>query len=95
MVVLACGGSGGSDGPAGYTEDKGKAVFKKYCVACHGMNGKMQMNGAKDLALSVMTFSERITLVKNGKGAMTPFGGILSEEEIELAAKYSMKFSKQ
>lgn len=87
---MACGSE--NSGPANYTEAEGKKIFKKYCVACHGADGKMQMNGAKDLRLSVLNYPDRVNLVKLGKGAMTGFEGILSEEEIALAAKYSMSF---
>jgi len=91
-LILACGGN--ADGPANYTAEAGAKVFKLYCSSCHGIDGTMQMNGAKDLRLSILTYAQRVELVKNGKGAMTPFGNILSEEEIAMSAKYSMSFTK-
>lgn len=91
LLVFACGSS--NDGPANYTAKAGAKVFKQYCSSCHGQDGKMQMNGAKDLSLSVMTYAQRVELVTNGKGAMTPFGNILSKEEIEMSAKFSMSFN--
>jgi len=93
LIVMACGG--GSEGPANYSEAQGEKVFKKYCTACHGADGKMQMNGAKDLGLSVLNYADRVSIIKLGKGAMTGFEGILSEEEIAMAAKYSMRFKNQ
>lgn len=81
-AIIACGGSGGSS--------EGEAIFKKYCITCHGADGKLGLNGAKDMTLSVLTEAERIQLVKKGKNTMTPFEGILSEEQIKAVVAYSM-----
>ena len=68
----------------------GKKIFEQYCVLCHGDNGKMQLNGAKDITISQLTFDLRVTLINDGKNLMTPFAGILSESEIADVAAYSM-----
>ena len=68
-------------------------LFKMHCVVCHGIDGKMQMNGAKDLSLSTMSTEERIIRIKNGKGLMTPFKGILSDEEINKLAEFTHTFN--
>lgn len=72
----------------------GKKVYKNHCVACHGMNGKMGFNGAKDLTESELTLEERKILIAYGRGSMMAFKSILSAEEIEAAANYSMTFNK-
>ncbi len=69
----------------------GEQVYKKYCLLCHGVDGKLGLNGAKDLTASPLSKAERIVLIKNGKNAMTPFEGLLSESEIEAVAEYTMQ----
>jgi len=68
----------------------GEKTFRTYCITCHGIDGKLGLNGAKDLAVSEVTLEDRITQVTKGKGLMTPFEGILSEEQISQVAKYTM-----
>lgn len=72
----------------------GKKLFKKWCVACHGMTGDMEVNGAKDLGKSVMTLEEKVEIISNGKGLMTPFKEMMLEEEIIQVAKYTDTFKK-
>ena len=67
---------------------KGKIIYKQYCVACHGADGKMALNGAKDLSISEIDMKERINQITNGKGMMTPYKDILSEEQIKNVAEY-------
>ncbi len=83
-LIWACGGSGGD-------VELGKKVFKMQCVACHGSDGNLQLNGAKKLEESTLSFEERKAIITNGKGAMTAFGSILTPEEIEAAAAYTIK----
>lgn len=67
----------------------GQAIFRQYCVVCHGADGKLALNGAKDLTVSVLTLEERVNIVANGKKLMTPFNEILSPEEIKAVAEYT------
>lgn len=67
----------------------GQAIFRQYCVVCHGADGKLGLNGAKDLTVSALTLEERINIVANGKKLMTPFNEILSPEEIKAVAEYT------
>ena len=66
----------------------GKKKFKIFCTACHGTNGKMKINGAKDLTKSKTTLEERVAQVYFGKGLMTPFKGVLKDAEIVAVANY-------
>jgi cytochrome c6 len=68
----------------------GMAIFRKHCVVCHGIDGKLGLNGAKDLSASPRPQSERIEIITNGKNLMTPFGKILQPEEIEAVAAYTL-----
>ena len=71
----------------------GENVFKTNCVICHGRDGKLAVNGAKDLRLSKMSAEERVVLIQEGKNLMTPFKALLSKEKIEAVAHYSLKFA--
>lgn len=72
----------------------GQEIFNASCVACHGSDGKLNLMGAKDLSQSVMSLDERINIIKNGKNAMTPFEGMLNEEQINAVATYVETFKK-
>lgn len=67
---------------------KGKLIYKQYCTICHGSDGKLAISNAKDLSISVIPIEERINQITNGKGLMTPYKDILSEEQIKLVAEY-------
>ena len=91
-VCFACGG--GEKQGAG-SAGSGEAIYKKYCVTCHGIDGKLGLNGSKDLTISKLTEAERVLQVTKGKNTMTPFEGILSPEEIKAVAAFSMTLTKQ
>lgn len=74
-------------------EPNGETIFKKNCVLCHGADGRLEFNGAKDLTKSVVPLDVRIQQITNGKGLMTPFNGILSEKEIRVVAEYTMSLN--
>ena len=92
VFVFSCGGSGGSQLSAEELA-KGKETFAKLCVACHGSTGEMSLNGAKKFSESVLSLEERVLVITNGKGMMTPFKGILSEEEIKSVAGYTIELT--
>jgi cytochrome c6 len=74
------------------TDFIGSTVFAQYCVTCHGADGKLGLNGAKHLNLSVLSVDERVALITHGKGAMTAFSGILKPDEIRAVANYTLSF---
>jgi mono/diheme cytochrome c family protein len=87
------GGEGepGEEEPAGGGGDAelGAAVFSENCSTCHGGTGHGG-NGGPDLTTMPLAQTEEgaIQQVTNGGGGMPPFGGVLSEEEIENVAAY-------
>ncbi|HMT00087.1 MAG TPA: cytochrome c [Saprospiraceae bacterium] len=100
-VFAACGGKKEDTStapPVSMVENKpaveGSKVFKISCAVCHGPDGKLGLNGSKDLSVSVLTLEERIALITKGKGAMPAQENILSAEEIKAAAEYSMTLKK-
>ena len=70
------------------TNRKGKLVYKQYCVTCHGMDGKLNVSGAKDLSISTISREEATNQVTNGKGLMTPYKDILSADQIAAVVEY-------
>jgi cytochrome c6 len=69
----------------------GQAIFRQKCITCHGADGKLGLNGAKDITQSKLSHEERIARITNGKGLMTPFGGLLTATEIEAVAAYTLE----
>jgi mono/diheme cytochrome c family protein len=80
-------------GDAALTPD-GMAVFRKNCVTCHGSDGTLGLNGAKDLTKSTLSLEDRVNLITNGKKLMTPFKALLSPEEIQAVAMYTQSLYK-
>lgn len=76
------------------TVPDGMAVFRQNCVICHGSDGQLGLNGAKDLTQSERPLEERIQIITQGKNLMTPFRTILSPEEIAAVAAYTLTFKK-
>jgi len=71
-----------------------KKIFKIHCSLCHGFKGNMMVNGAKDLTKSKITLQEAVAQVYHGKGLMTPYYGVLSNEEIVAVSKYAETLRK-
>lgn len=103
VAVFACGGGedSPSEKPTAKTEKAAskintKKIWKIRCIACHGVNGDMGTNGAANLQEVTSDLDYRINIITNGSesGVMTAFGEILSKEEIEAMAKYTMAFNK-
>lgn len=96
LALLACGGGETQAAQADLSAPpNGKAIFKQYCVTCHGADGKLGLNGAKDLTQSQLDLDGRIAIVTNGKNMMTPYGEILSPQEIESVARYTLLLKKK
>jgi mono/diheme cytochrome c family protein len=88
--VLACGAADGharGESTSSEVED----LYRKYCTLCHGNDGKKGFNGAGDLTKSTLLLDERVVLIREGKGMMTPFRELLDEEQIRAVAEYTLK----
>ena len=68
-----------------------KKKFRMFCTNCHGTKGDLNLNGAKDLTISKASLEESVAQIYHGKGMMTPFKGILKDEEIVAVSKYIVK----
>lgn len=98
LLAVACGGAPQSDiidPPEGYQSRSGKVMYQKYCVSCHGEDGKRGLAGAKDLTLSKMDSSAIVRLLQNGKNGMPrQIQYFQSEEEVESTIKYLKSLRK-
>lgn len=72
----------------------GLTVFRQKCVTCHGADGTLGLNGAKDLSKSMLPVEERVNIITHGKNLMTPFDAVLSPEEIQAVANYTLTLKK-
>jgi cytochrome c551 len=87
----AGGGEGAAGGATaeGGNPEAGAMVFAENCSVCHGEDGH---GGAGGPDLRTMPKAQEeataIEQVTDGGGGMPPFGGVLSEEEIQNVAAY-------
>lgn len=72
--------------------DEVAKLWKQNCALCHGNDGRLGVNGAKDLRLSELSLGPRKEIITNGKGKMIGFENKLSKEQIEELAKYTFTF---
>jgi cytochrome c5 len=73
----------------------GEEVYKlANCAICHGQDGKLMLNGAKDLSKSVLTKTEIEHQILNGKNAMPAYKNSLNPEQVKLLVDYVETFRK-
>jgi uncharacterized membrane protein SirB2 len=73
----------------------GKATYQDAgCMGCHGADGKLGANGAKDLSVTMLTMDEQKNIIKNGKDPMPGYSK-LTDEQINDVVKYISTFRKQ
>lgn len=92
ILIIACAGKEKAN-PYAAAPD-GEALYKKYCVLCHGVDGKLGLNGSKDITVTALTLDEIIVQVTKGKNTMTPFEGIMTPEEIKAVSEYAVTLKK-
>ncbi|RSK37243.1 c-type cytochrome [Hymenobacter metallilatus] len=70
----------------------GKVLFAQNCAVCHGTNGKLGLNGARDLTKSNLNETGRIYQVTHGSISkkMPAFQGKLTDEQIAQVVAYSL-----
>jgi mono/diheme cytochrome c family protein len=85
FVVFSC--NNGS-GPKQENAPNGKDIYTTRCAGCHGLDGQLQLAGAKALPASTLKKEEVVAQIQMGKGSMPPFDGRLSPQEIKAVADY-------
>lgn len=83
-LVLACGSSSAKS----EKEQVGQKAFEKYCVSCHGLDGKKGLAGATDLSKSSLTDAQAENIVREGQGNMPAFGGFLDDTTLTELIQY-------
>lgn len=66
----------------------GKEIFEDKCTLCHGDNGKLGANGAKDLSVTALDHKGIVAVVSNGKNTMAAYKDVLTKEQIDAVASY-------
>lgn len=87
----------GSDDNALNSKDAavmGKSVYTSYCLNCHGEDGKKAFMGAFDLSVSTLDRAATVNVISNGRKAMTPYSGVLSEAQIQAVTDYIQTLKK-
>lgn len=87
LLVWSCGGEGTAQEKE---EISGQKIYKTHCAICHGDDGRKGFADAKILPESGLSLEERILLITNGRNTMMAYRGVLSEEEIEAVAEYTL-----
>jgi len=73
---------------------EGKAIFEAKCAVCHGKDGKLMLNGAKDLSVSKLTSAEIVENIKTGKGLMPGFKDEFNEQQLKALTIYVESLKK-
>lgn len=82
--LLACGSApDGQAAVAANGKPDGAALYDMYCTLCHGGDGKLGINGAKDLTASALSREEMIAVVTHGRNTMAPFKQVLDPGQVE------------
>ena len=85
LLVFSCGNNSEKNSEVKLA---GQTLYESSCTGCHGGDGKLCALGAKDLSVSTMTNDQMMDIITNGKSTMTPFGNVLTKEEIASLAGY-------
>ncbi len=95
-LVIACGSNDATTEAAGSAgTPTGEQLFRMNCTLCHGSNGKLGFNGAKDLTASTLTKGEMIIRVRDGKGTMQPYKNVFTAKEIEAVVDHVRALGKK
>jgi cytochrome c6 len=95
IILFACNNSANNETKADTTVsiDKGKQIFKTHCVACHGADGTLGLNGAFNLSESKLSKEEKIQVITEGRKTMLSYKAILQPHEIQSVALYIESFA--
>lgn len=75
--------------------DKGREVFIQKCMGCHGEAGEGKLPGQPNFKEGQAFFKSESALtdiIRDGKGVMPSFNGLLSDEDIRNVVAYIRNF---
>jgi len=79
VLALAAGAAAAAD------VQRGQTIYSSHCAVCHGANGNPVMPGAPNfrrMERLLQPDSQLVTAIRNGKGTMPGYFGILREREL-------------
>ena len=65
--------------------DRGQKLYASYCASCHGQNGTPLWPGTPDFKRSTSLLrpdAQLVSVIRQGKGAMPAYVGIIKEREL-------------
>ena len=75
--------------------EKGREIFLQKCMGCHGDAGEGKLPGQpnfKEGEIFSKSQSALFDIVRDGKGVMPSFGGLLTDEDIRNVVAYVKNF---
>lgn len=89
LLALACGSGAPPSGTApAEAAPTGTELYALHCTLCHGKDGTLGINAAKDLSASGLSREEMIALVSEGKGAMMAYKNVLTKKQVEMVVDH-------
>lgn len=89
LIVLTCYCAGNvAAQPTKTTFENGRIVFQNNCIRCHGYEGNLGKQGAKNLQVSKLNDSQLLEIISNGKWAMPKWKKLLTPEQLSAVALY-------
>ncbi len=76
-------------------ENRGQALYEKFCLQCHGGDGDLGSSGAPELSKSILSDEEVIEIIKYGrveKGMPAHENLLGSDKNIVLVKEYIKSF---
>ncbi len=87
VVVASCGESADKTADRHNEPLSGAAVYRKYCVSCHGGIGQRIVSG-RQLRQTSLEYEHIKAIIRHGVPPMPPFEKYLNEKEIENVSQY-------
>lgn len=87
FAVALIAGSGAITAPDAGAADvfKGRELYERHCVQCHGANGRGVLPNTPDFTRGqglMKPDSALVELLRTGRGAMPAFRGVLRDQEM-------------
>ena len=72
----------------------GEQIFQQRCAPCHGLGGNARNENAANLQLSRLDSLSITQTIKNGRGVMPTFNGVLNDSDLAHLAVYVKSLRK-